>query len=157
MNIESIDDVKEWLKSYQEKERDIDFQIERLERLEESLISPGSPVISDMPRSPSPSKQRMLDKLERKEALEEKIRIAIAERDEHRKKIEMLVRHLSAEEKAVIEMRYIDGANWNEITDAFYGRKDDFLDREDTYSRRVFEKHRSALFKMAECFDIVIC
>ena len=61
--------VKEPLNQYREKERDIDNQIERLERLVSKMTGAGAQVITDMPRAPSVSTDRMSELVGQKEEL----------------------------------------------------------------------------------------
>ena len=48
-------------------------------------------------------------------------------------------------EKAVVKMRYIDSAEWEEITNTLFGGKDDFNYKCDSYQKRVFRAHKNAL------------
>ena len=59
-------DVKRCLVLFMDTEREIDNEIERLEILQEKLYSVGSPEITDMPRNPSPSNDRISELLSRK-------------------------------------------------------------------------------------------
>lgn len=144
------DAVKYRLIEYRENERDIENQLERLDRLELKLRSIGSPVFSDMPKSPSPSQDRMADMIARKVDLENEIRDAVAEQKKEREAIESILKKLRhSDERAVIRMRYFDGVSWYAVSDMLFGGKDDFLDKEDTYLRRSHKIHGSALLNMA--------
>lgn len=146
----TVDDVKELLRDYRESEKDIDMQIERLDRIETKLMSIGSPSLSGMPRDPSPSQSRMADLICSKIDLENDIKEAVAELKRKRKEIEKIIAKLRhSEERAVIRMRYIDGLGWDEVLDAMFGGKEDFLDKEETYNRRMYKIHGSALLNMS--------
>lgn len=146
--------VKERLDQYREKERDIDNQIERLERLVSKMTGAGSKVITDMPRAPSVSTDRMAEFVEQKEELESSIRQAVEEQSCERSEIEdilKLLRH--SDERAVIRIRYFDRESWNTVSEMMFGSKNDFHGKEDTYLRRVHKIHGSALFNMARIIE----
>ena len=138
--------VKSRLISYREREVDIDLQIERLDRLETRLHSIGSPNFSDMPKTQSHVHDRTADLIIQKIELEESIQDMVNSQLEERKYFEQLLQMLkSSEERAVIRMRYFDSSSWDNVTDMMFGSKNDFLNKEDTYLRRVHRIHTSAL------------
>lgn len=149
-----VREIKMRLVAYREKERDIDNQLERLDRIETKLTSIGSPTLSDMPKSPSASHDREADLIAQKIDLENEIRQMVQEQKEERDEINRIlgkVRH--SDEKAVIRMRYIDGLSWNDVVDMLFGGKEDYLGKEDTYLRRTHKIHGSALLSMAQIID----
>lgn len=146
-----VEAVKQRLTEYAENERDIDNQIERLERLTARMVGVGAQVLTDMPKAPSVTNDRMADLLGQKEELEAAIRTAAAEQSKERQKIEMILKHMrNPDERAVIRMRYFDRSSWPEVRDMMFGAKDDFLEKQDTYLRRTHRIHGSALVNMAK-------
>lgn len=144
------DAVKYRLIEYRERAKDIESQTERLDRLEMKILSIGSPTLSDMPKSPSPPQDRTTALIADKIDLENDIRQAITDQRQEKEAIEVILRKLRhSEERAVIRMRYFDGASWNDVVDMLFGGKDDFLGKEDTYLRRTHKIHGSALLNMA--------
>lgn len=144
------DAVKYRLIEYRERAKDIEIQTERLDRLEMKILSIGSPTLSDIPKSPSPPQDRTTALIADKIDLENDIRQVIAEQRREKEAIEVILRKLRhSEERAVIRMRYFDGASWNDVVDMLFGGKDDFLGKEDTYLRRTHKIHGSALLNMA--------
>lgn len=144
------DAVKYRLIEYRERERDIENQLERLNRIEMKLKSIGSPVMSDMPKSPNASQDRIADMIAQKIDLESEIRMTVAEQKQERDAIGLILKKLKySDERAVIRMRYFDGASWNDVSDMLFGGKEDFLGKEDTYLRRTHKIHASALINMA--------
>lgn len=142
--------VKSRLVDFRERERDIDNQIERLERMTAKMESAGAQPLSDMPRSPSISSDRMADYVAQKEELEQEIRSAIGSQSEEKAELEgVLSKIKSPDEKAVIRMRYFDRSSWNEVLDMLFGSRDDFSDKQETYLRRVHKIHGAALFHMS--------
>ena len=145
-----VEAVREWLEQYLDTEEEIDGQIERLERLESKMKGISAQVLTGMPRSPSASTDRMADMLSQKDDLERSIKDAVSQQGLIRVKIEaILKKSCKPEEKTVIRMRYIDRSEWNEVLDMMFGNKPDFLDREDSYKRRMYRKHESAILNMA--------
>jgi len=145
-----VDAMKERLYSYRESDKEIDEQIERLERLVSKMSRPGATALSDMPKNHSASTDRMADMVSRKEELESCIKVAIRKRDSERKSIESMLKKLKrADERSVIRMRYFDGVGWNDVNRMMFGRKDDFDEREDSYLRRVHHLHSNAIIHLA--------
>lgn len=150
----AIEAVISWLEQYRENEEEIDGQLERLERLESRMQGISAQVLTGMPRSPSASTDRMADMLSQKEDLEQTINDAVLLQKTERVKIEaVLKRSCKPEEKSVIRMRYIDKSEWKDVMYMLYGGKQDFLDREDSYERRMYRKRDSALQKMARYLE----
>ncbi|MCD8362335.1 MAG: hypothetical protein LUC98_05125 [Lachnospiraceae bacterium] len=146
----SAETVKAWLMRYQSIERTIDIQIERFEALETRLQSVSSPQLDGMPHG-SPTRDRTGALLAQKEEIEIQIRDTIEAQTNRRHEIEKYVDHLQkADEKATILMRYIDGERWTDVSMMLFGSQKDFVDREDSYMRRVMKLHGRALQNLAE-------
>ena len=146
-----VHEIKMRLVAYKEKEKDIDHQLERLDRLETRLMSIGSPTLSDMPKAPSASHDREADLIAQKIDLENEIKQYVQEQKKEREEINRILgKILSSDEKAVIRMRYIDMLSWNDVVDSMFGGKEDFLGKEDTYLRRTHKIHGAALVSMAK-------
>jgi len=56
--------------------------------------------------------------------------------------------------KAVLQMRYLDGMSWNDITAAAFGGKVDFLEKEASYLRRVMLTQSKALEELSSFLDL---
>ena len=146
-----INDIKQRLRSYRDKlTKDLKNQQLRLDRIEMKMTSIGSPSLSDMPRSSSGPFDRTSYWVAQKVDLESEVVSLQNELIEEWKDIELIIKKLkNSEEKAVIRMRYHDGMEWNDVTDTMFGDKDDYLDKVDTYQRRVFRLHGQALVNMS--------
>ncbi|MEZ3438039.1 MAG: DUF1492 domain-containing protein [Oscillospiraceae bacterium] len=156
MNDEAIytEAIKKKLKRYTERERDIENQLERIERMEAKLTSAGSPVFSDLPKAPSPSQQRMADLTNQKIDLEHKVARVIERQKAERTEIEEIIDKLEiSDEKAVIRMRYLDSADWDSVLSMLFGGREDFLSKEDSYKRRMYKLHGSALLNMGKIYQ----
>lgn len=142
--------IKDRLREYREAEKEIENQTERLERLVSKMEGIGAKEITDMPRSPSPPTDRISSFMNQKIEIEECIAEDVAALDAERKAIESILKHLQrADERAVIRFRYLMGLDWYEVADAMYGGRTDYLDKEESYLKRVFRLHGSALLSIA--------
>lgn len=142
--------VKKRLSAYRNIEREIDNQIERIENLESKMYTPSSPSLSGMPKSPSPSGDKIASQVAQKSELEEKVRSLIDYQTSERTWIEGILEHLdNPDQRAVIRMRYIDIESWHNVSRMLFGTKDDFYDKSDSYLRRTTKLHGNALVNMA--------
>ena len=80
-----VEAVKQRLIDLRDLRREIENQSERLERLETKLVGVGAQALTDMPKSPSPSNDRISDLMQQKFDLEEDIRATL----EHRRRERM--------------------------------------------------------------------
>lgn len=141
--------AKRVLQSYRDLEREIDNQIERVEVIDQRINSVGSPNMSDMPKNPSPAGDRLALMIAEKLDEEEKLRVMITEAKVRRDLLTEIVSCINGkagpDKKYVVLMKYIDCQGWDKITEALFGAADDFDDRRDAYTRRVFRLHKHAL------------
>ncbi len=149
-----VEAVKQRLLYLRDLKREVENQSERLERLETKLIGVGAQALTDMPKSPSPSNDRISDLMQQKIDLEDDIRQTLETRRSEIKFFEKLIRRLKrSDERAVIRSRYIDAAGWGDVVDLLYGDEEDLLEREEVYRKRVFKLHGRALMSMAQCIE----
>lgn len=143
--------IKDRLAAYTAMLRDIDNQLERLDRMEMTMASPPGPDLTGMPRGSGTPSDRTGMMVERKMELEEQIDRIKAEEKQERNAIEGLILQLSdPDERAVIRLRYFDRAEWPDVTFALYGNRPDFTDKADAYQRRMYRVHGRALLSLAE-------
>ncbi len=50
----------------------------------------------------------------------------------------------------ILQLKYLDGLDWKDIPGELFADKEDFIDREESYSRRMFMIHKKALQNLAE-------
>lgn len=147
-------DVKKMLVEYRDQERDIDLQYERLDALETRLYSVGSPEITDMPRNPSPSNDRISVLIERHIKLKQKVEMLCADRDKKREEFENIINMVALpEQRATIQMHYLDGHKWDTVNEMIFGTEDEFEDKRDSYMRRIMILHGQALQQMADVMN----
>jgi len=143
--------IKERLKEYTAMLREIDNQIERLERMEATMTSSSGPNLTGMPRASGNTSDRVAIQVARKIELEETIKKAIEEERKEREAIEIMVQQIKKpDERAVIRLRYFDRAEWPEICKILFGESEDFDVNTDNYMRKTFRIHGTALISLAE-------
>lgn len=143
--------MKDRLCEYRSLNKEIDNEIERLERMEDKLYSLGSPALSNMPKSKSSVYDKIADRVAMKVDLEATIKELISYRDSERIAIEVMVRRLrNADERAVIRMRYLDLEEWDDILYMMFGDKKDYNEKYDNYKQRMFRLHSAAIEELAE-------
>ena len=87
----------------------------------------------------------------RKMELEAKIRQKEAEEKAERRAIEAMTELMDdPDERLTIQLKYLDRAEWPDVTFALYGNRPDFADKADAYQRRMYRVHGRALLSLAE-------
>lgn len=143
--------IKDRLADYTAMLRDIDNQIERLDRMAMTMASPPGPDMTGMPRGSGTPTNRTGMMVARKLELEEQIKESIAEERRENAAIERMIRKLDhPDERAVIRLRYFDRVEWDEIAGVLFGDRQDYLDKVDTYQKRTFRLHGRALLALAK-------
>lgn len=146
--------IKERLSDYTAMLRDIDNQIQRLERMEATMTSPKAQRLDGMPHCGSPIGDRMAEIIGRKQELEDTIREKIeAERHEHALLAAMVDQMAKPDDRLVIQLRYFDRVNWQGVAEALFGEMEDFTEKYDAYMRRTLRIHGSALVELAKLND----
>lgn len=146
--------VKDWLKTYPEKLSDIRNMQAQLERLEDKLSSIGSPTLSDMPKAPSRAMDKEAELIAQKIDLEREIEQEKKNVHTLRLEIERVMGCLKkANEKAVIRAKYLCEEKWEDVSFILFGAKEDFLDKEESYQRRTYKIHGTALLNMARYIE----
>ena len=141
--------IKDRLAAYTAMLRDIDNQLERLDRMEMTMASPPGPDLTGMPRGSGTPSDRTGMMVERKMELEEQIDRLKAEEKKERNAIEGLILQLSdPDERAVIRLRYFDRADWESTCGVLFGDRRDYVDRVDAYQNRTYKIHGRALLNL---------
>lgn len=148
MNSET-DDVKEWLLRYSEINRNIDNLIQRSELLRDKAYAPSSTQIDGMPHSKGVNTDKIGALIAKCDELDAKAKEKIAESRNLYKEIDNTIKKIqgkgSADRRAVLQMKYLDLAGWDDVVFMLFGNKADFADKEESYTRRTFKLHNEAL------------
>lgn len=142
---------------YSEAYRTLELLRERLDLAETAAHNPRSATPDGMPHgsgNPVDVLGKTIAKLER---LRSQVAAAEIESDSIYEEIEEAIGKIAgarcAEKKSVLQLRYLDCAAWSDVNNALFGDRKDFLDREDSYMRRVFYIHGEALGKLSVILD----
>lgn len=138
--------IKKRLLEYMDTERYLDSQIERLRALESRMYSIGSPELSDMPKGSTVIKDRIGQMVVRKEEIEEEIGGLIVKQNGERAWVQNILDRMSrSDEKAIIQIRYLDGNSWTKVAEHMYGKRTDFDEKRESYLRQCTRIHSRAL------------
>lgn len=153
--------VKEWLSRYGVAAREIALLRARADAIRDRAASPASPTLDGMPRAPGFDGDKIggivgaADALDREAAEKEQDAAAVyAEIDAAIRRIEG--KH-SAERRTVLQCRYLDLVEWQDILFLFFGDMEDLNDREDAYMKRLYKTHKAALTELQEILATEIC
>ena len=149
-----IEQVKEWLLRYRDIQTDIGHQLCRIDEMEAKTTAPRTAQLDGMPHGGGNTIDRMGGDLARLEQLEAECREAITAGNRVYAEIESAVKQIKgsgwADMRAVIRARYLDTCPWSDVAFLLFGKKADFLDKEETYLRRCHKIHARALAALAE-------
>ena len=147
-------EIRALLEGYIKYQKRIDNTEERLANLESTLGAPSSSNLSGMPSGSRDRTSKQERDYLKKEELEEKLEEMYLEENRRREEIEGLIEQMEEpDEQTVIEMRYIDDANWRTISVALHGKLADYDEHEDRYLKRTFKIHGRALQTLARIYS----
>lgn len=146
----NIEKTKEWLSRYADNERQLDDLIERIEALRSRLTSPRSAALSGMPHGGGYEADSIGRSLATLEKLEEEAQTLLARSRELYREInttidQSIIGPGRPYHRTVLKCRYLDLFSWHETLEIMFARNADFMDRYDSYERRMHKIHRAAL------------
>lgn len=145
--------MKQWLYRFSASERTLEFLDERIRNLRSQLGDPRSAPFTGMPRGGGDKTDKIGRMLARVEELELQRREQTEKSrhlyDEIEEAISQIQGKRCPEMQAVLRMRHLDGADWETVCEMLFGKRDDFLDRMDTFKRKMFQLYRDALDAVA--------
>ena len=72
---------------------------------------------------------------------------------ELRKELEDMIAKLNdPDEQAVLEMKYIDGLQWKNVSLSLFGMREDYEDNPERYMKRTFRIHGAALQRLGRIY-----
>lgn len=146
--------AREVLEALADNEREMDILTEGLQRIKVRLTGLSAQELSDMPRAPSPPTDKWSYLIHLKNQMEEQIRDATEAQRKMRDRVTGQIKKLkSADDRQVLLLRYLYRMDWADISASMYGSREDYAEKEDSYLRKAYRRHASALEKMA---DIII-
>lgn len=145
--------VKGWLRRYQQITEDIENLESRLEALEMRAITPRTSNIDGMPHNPSPEHDRIGDAVAKIDSVKRIIAERKAQANEVYREIDAMIERLQGRYahlwRIVLQLRYLDGMGWSDVSFSVFGRQEDYLDKEDSYLRRTQKYHQTAVETLA--------
>lgn len=157
LTIES-NEVKAWLQRYSQAWRDYELLLERFTVAETAAHSPRAAIPDGMPHgsgNPVDIVGRTVAKLEK---LRAQVSAAKSKVDIIGLELEEAIGKIGGarcvEKRTLLAMKYLDMWEWPDVNRALFGKKSDFLLREDSYQRRTFYIHADALKKLGDILDV---
>lgn len=145
------DAIKAKLESYAALQRKIDNLIERLDTFTATMGAPSTPNLSGMPSGGGDGTSKIERQVEKKDEMERRLDALIRKEKDLRQELEAMIEKLERpDEQTVLEMHYIDGSRWWPICAALFSKKEDYAEKEESYLRRTFKIHGSALQHIAQ-------
>lgn len=139
---------KERLNAYRKLCREIEFQIERSERLEQKLKGPSGMSISGMPRSQNKN-DRTAMLISKKVEIDSLIIKLRKKENNERKILEKAFFQLDPRLSFIMSVRYIDGFEWDEINSILFRKEEDFdIEEKTKYMNKTLRLHGEALKKL---------
>lgn len=152
--MQTVEETQAWLSRFLDNEAELDKLLERIEGLRSQLEAPSSPSLTGMPHGGGYEADRIGRTLARIEALEVQAQELLATSRLLYKEIGAAISQIKRvirkwpPRKVILEMRYLDRLEWDEINQVLWSKYDDYDDRYDTYKRRTFRFHAEALEAM---------
>lgn len=154
METDNSQSVKRWLQRYGEAARDSAALDARAANARARAEAARTSRLDGMPRGDGYAGDTLgaslaqIDELER-EAQEARA-CAVELYHEVNAAIKQIVGPGWPDQRAVLQMRYLDGCRWVEIAEMLFGGDpDDFNERQDSFLRRVHKIHGAALGKLS--------
>ena len=150
----TVEETQAWLSRFLDNEAELDRLEDRIEGLRSQLEAPSSPSLTGMPHGGGYEGDRIGRTLARVEALETQAQELLTTSRRLYKEIGTAITQIKRvirkwpHRKVVLELRYLDGIEWDEINQILWSKFDDYADRYDTYKRRTFRFHAEALEAM---------
>lgn len=150
----SIEAVKEWVSRYKTIIENVEKMMNRAETLRDKISSPQSVNIDGMPHGNSYNGDRLGNLVVKCTSIEEEIQREMTKARAIYKEIDTAIKKIDGpgwpDEKVVLQMKYLDLLGWDDINDVLWLSKPDYIERYESFRRRTFKIHRSALFSLAE-------
>ena len=152
---DKVQAVKLWLQRYGEAERDSAALDARAANARARAEAAMTSRLDGLPHGSGFAGDSLGAALARIDGLEQEAQEARAHAVELYHEIDTAAKRISGpgwpDQRAVLQMRYLDGCRWAEIAEMLFGGDpDDFDEKQDSYLRRVHKIHGNALAALAE-------
>lgn len=154
MDKEKSENIKNWLRRYQEAARDSEALDSRVANARAKAEAARTSHFDGMPHGSGFAGDTLGAALARIGELEQEAQEARAHAVALYGEIDAAIKGISGpgwpDMRAVLQMRYLDGCRWIEIAELLFGQQDDYEERADSFLRRVHKIHGAALAALAE-------
>ena len=125
-----------------------------LEYAEEQYGATKSPNYSGMPGGGGDKRASEPEvKAGRKIEIEEKVRRQQDAIDRDWAELEPLIEQLKPFDALIMNIRYREGAEWEDVCFVVFGKRRDYNDKIDSYMNSMFKAHGRALLELAEMLE----
>lgn len=129
----------------------------RADAIRDRAASPASPTLDGMPRSPGFEGDKLGGVVGTADVIERQVAEKEAQAAEAYREIDATIQQISGkhatERKFILQCRYLDRMDWPDVIFLLFGDKDDFGDREDSFTRRAYNIHKEALQDIGTILD----
>lgn len=144
--------TREYLERYKALRKEIEMEQDRFLAISEKTLGLSRGIGDGMPRGNTKDKDALGLNVGIKDEIEKKLKAALKNERGMRECIEVGIQCKldDAQQRQVVRLRYIDCLEWSEVRYLMFGKKRDFYDEEEKYSRRTFRIHKKALEKLGK-------
>lgn len=152
---DKVQAVKMWLQRYQEAARDSAALDSRVANARAKAEAAKVSRLDGMPHATGYAVDTLGAALARIDGLEQEAQEARAHAVALYGEIDAAIKGISGpgwpDQRAVLQMRYLDGCRWVEVAELLYGQNpDEFSERQDSFVRQVHKIHAKGLAALAE-------
>ncbi len=142
--------TKQFLKDYAQLLEEIEGEQERLEMIIQKMISSSAGIGDGMPHGNTKDPNVLALQLSIKDDLKERLTALNREEEAKRTHIEAELQNRvdDPQERRTIRLHYIDRLDWTEVRSVMFGKRKDYYEAEEKYTRLVFRIHGNALAKL---------
>ncbi len=154
MRTDPHEDLKAWLRRYQELQHDADRLWNRVDELRDRITTTRTAQLTGMPHGNSVDADRIGGDLARLEDLEREAAEVQQEATAARREIEGVIRQIHgphwADRREIMRLRYIDGLKWEDCAEKMFGDNPRFWDSPEAFRRRTFKIHSKTLEELSK-------
>ena len=142
--------TKQFLKDYSQLLEEIEGEQERLEMITEKMLGSSAGIGDGTPHGNVKDPNILALQLSIKDDLKERLTALNREEEAKRAHIEDELQDKvdDPQERRIIRLHYIDRLEWAEVRGAMFGKRRDYYEDEEKYTRLVFRIHGNALAKL---------
>ena len=142
--------TKQFLRDYAQLLEEIEGEQERLEMIIEKMMGSSAGIGDGMPHSNVKDPNVLALQLSIKDDLKERLTALNRQEETKRAHIEKELQNKvdDPQERRTIRLHYIDRLEWIEVRQVMFGKRKDYFEAEEKYTRLVFRIHGNALAKL---------